>query len=140
MSAYRVFLSYTKDDIELITEWQEQFSEFFDVAETRPSVFYDRFLQYGFERRASLKRELLACHEQVVFLTGASYRRPWVCAEIGACMIRHDVIIPINFGVSETELMESGMLSLLGDRDIITSNELGRYFHELATRAANINP
>jgi hypothetical protein len=85
--------------------------------------------------REKLIAELKSCSELIALLTSTSIERPWVNAELGACMIRTDVkVVAINYFIEESELQRRGILSILGMKNLLLLEDLDDYIHELSLR------
>ena len=115
---YRVFFTHGSADNHFVKKYLEP-----DVAKSGANVFVDVIgVNYGDDFRDTIISELQSCHELIVLLTPTSIQRPWVFAEIGACVIRPEIrIIPINYGVDENDATKHGCAVTSGDDEAVTS-------------------
>lgn len=89
---------------------------------------------------ANFEEDILAflkrAHEFVVLLTPWGLKRPYVWVELGAAWIRQIPIIGLLHGLTPTELQQHPQAPvMLKQRNIISLNEVDRYFEELRKRA-----
>lgn len=127
---YRVFLSHGGEDTYIAQQFFKP-----KLLASGAEVFVDEGeIIYGEDFRATLLRELAACDELVVLLTPSSVRRPWVFAELGAVVLRQVHVVAIRYGVTEEELRELGILSILGTRRLLVPAECDKYVEQLRTR------
>lgn len=73
-------------------------------------------------------------------MTPSALRRPWIFAEIGACIARPVRIVAVTYGVTEAELQRLGILSLLGPNKTLEIDSFDSYLEELAQRVGEVGP
>jgi len=127
---YRLFFSHGGDDTFVVARYLKR-----EVESTGAAVFLDAGkIQYGDDFRARILSELALCEELLVLFTPSSLKRPWVLAEVGAALIRGRRIVAITYGVTEGELQNLGILSLLGSSSILTMDDFDDYITQLQSR------
>lgn len=130
MKSYRVFLSHGGDDTYIVEHILKP-----KVESSGAIVFLDAGqILYGDNYRELILRELVYCEELLVLFTPSSLRHPWVLAEVDATLIRSKRIVAIRYGLTEAELQELRILSLLGTKSILLSDDFNDYVHQLGRR------
>jgi hypothetical protein len=133
MASYQVFFSHGGDDTYVVEQFLKP-----KVEQSGAAVFLDAgAITYGEDFRQTIISELAQCDELLVLFTKSSLRRPWVLAEVGATLIRDKRIVAIRYGPSESELQESGVLSLLGTNHLLQLDEFDDYVLQLTSRVEN---
>lgn len=135
MKSYRIFFSHGGDDTYVVRQFLKP-----RIEESGASVFLDNgAIAYGDDFRKQILSELANCDELLVLFTKSSLRRPWVLAEVGAAITRSKRIVAIRYGTSETELQESGVLSILGTNNLLQLDDFDEYVCQLTSRVENGN-
>lgn len=99
------------------------------------SVFLDLVdVKYGANFRDQILRELSAANELCVLLTRTSIQRPWVFTELGIAVSRSIHIVAVVYGVSQAELQENGILSILGTSTYLEMDDFDTYVEQLQAR------
>jgi len=130
---YRVFFSHGGEDTYIVKGFLKP-----KIEESGASVFLDAGeIKYGDDFRKTVLDELASCDELVVLLSRSSIGRAWVCAEIGAAVIRRVRVVVVLYGVAEQELMPTGFLSLLGTNKLLVMANFDTYVLELKARVEN---
>lgn len=111
------------------------------VEATGATAFLDeRNVQKGDDYQQLLRREVRQANELVALFTPWSINRPWVWTEIGAAWALDRRIIAILQGITLKELASTANgASILESRNVLSLNEVGRYFSELAQRVRGNN-
>lgn len=130
---YRVFFTHGSGDKGFVERYLKP-----DIEETGARVFLDSAeTEFGDDFREVIFSELRACDELFVYLTPTSIKRPWVFAEIGACLVRPDVrIVTLVNGPEPGEIQERGVLSLLGTTKLLETDQIEAYLKELKNRVS----
>lgn len=134
---YRVFFSHAGEDKYVVDDWLKP-----KVEATGAYVFLDiREIQYGDNFRETIFSELRQCDELLVLLTKSALRRPWIFAEIGAAIMGDKRIVAVRYGVLETELQESGVMSLIGSTNLLQlkGNDFEEYVSQLKLRVEEVS-
>lgn len=132
---FHVFFSHGGDDTYVVQHFLKP-----KVESSGASVFLDAGqIEYGDDFRELILAELARCDELLVLFTQSSLRRPWVFAEVGATLIRKKRIVAIRYGVSEAELQELGVLSLLGTTRLLRLDDFDDYVEQLRSRVKGHN-
>lgn len=135
MAEYRVFFSHGGEDTYVVEEFLKP-----KVEDSGAVVFLDSGrIEYGDDFRDQILHELSLCDELLVLFTRSSLKRPWVIAEVGATLIRSKRIVPIIYGPSESELQELGILSLLGENNLLRLEDFDKYLEQLSNRVSNLS-
>lgn len=136
-SPYRIFFSHGKADVFFVKSLKPQ------LEKTGAQVFFDAGdIEHGENIRKKIISELDRCDELFVLFTQSSFTRPWLGAEIGAFIVNKKKIIPFNYGVSQTDLQECGLVSLLGNIRIAPMKEVefDNYVKQLRKRVQRAKP
>lgn len=127
---YRVFFSHGSEDTYIVEHFLKP-----KIEASGAEVFLDTGkIEYGDDFRKLILAELTSCDELLVLFTKSSLLRPWVIAEVGATLIRKKRIVAIQYGPSETELQEQGVLSLLGTKTLLKLDDFDNYLSQLNKR------
>jgi hypothetical protein len=92
-------------------------------------------IELGDNFRAVILQEIERCDELLVLLTPSSLQRAWVFAEVGAAIAKGRRIVAIRFGLEMEELHRRGVVSLLGDTQIIELDMVDSYIDAVTSRA-----
>ena len=131
---HRVFFTHGGEDAYVVEHFLKP-----KVERTGATVFVDiAQIDYGDNFRELILGELSQCSELLVLLTPSSLRRPWVFAEIGACLARGIRIVAVTYGVTEEDLQRLGILSLLGPNNLLKIDSFDSYVLQLDRRVAEI--
>jgi hypothetical protein len=129
-NGYRVFFSHGGDDTYIVQQFLKP-----KVEESGAGVFMDAGqIEYGEDFRKTILNELLICDELLVLFTKSSLKRAWVLAELGASLISNKRIVAILYGPTATELQELGILSLLGQTNLLLLTDFEQYLKQLSQR------
>jgi hypothetical protein len=127
---YRLFLSHGGNDRWVARQIRDKL--------TLPELdcFLDATdIEIGDNFRAVILDEIDRCHELLVFLTPSSLQRAWVFAEIGAAITKRKRIVAIRFGLEMDELHKRGVVSLIGDTQIVELDMVDTYIVAVSSRA-----
>lgn len=133
LNQYRVFLSHATADDSLMGKLVKP-----EVEKTGAKAFIDSDIDYGFDFRDRIIKELNSSDEFIILFTKSSIERPWVIAELGASVLREfnedKKIIPVIYGVDINTLHEKGLMQLIGNKQLLDLNDLDKYYEQLAKR------
>jgi len=130
INPYRVFFSHGGEDTFIVKEFLKP-----KVESSGASVFLDAGrIDYGDDFRDLILQELSQCQELLVLFTQSALKRPWVLAEVGATLIRSKRIVAIRYGPTETELQQLGVLSLIGNKSLLSIEDFDEYVKQLSRR------
>jgi hypothetical protein len=129
-SRYRVFVSHGSND-----RWVAR-----RIREGLPTAYVDCFLdetdiELGDNFRTVILDEIEKCHELLVLLTPSSLHRAGVFAEVGAALSKGRRVVAIRFGLDMEELHRRGVVSLIGDTQIIELDLVDSYIEAVTNRA-----
>lgn len=127
---YRVFVSHGGND-----RWVAR-----QIRERLPASYVDCFLDaididLGDNFRTVILEEIERCNELLVLLTPSSLQRAWVLAEVGAALSKGRRVVAIRFGLEMEELHRRGIVSLIGDTQIIELDNVDDYIEAIVKRA-----
>jgi hypothetical protein len=128
---YRLFMSHGGNDRWVARQIRDKLSA--------PGVlcFLDAVdIEVGDNFRAIILDEIERCNELLVLLTPSSLQRAWVFAEVGAAITKGKTVVAIRFGLEMEELHRRGIVSLVGDRQILELDMVDTYIHAVNNRAA----
>ena len=99
-------------------------------------MFIDIFdVKSGDRIEDKVRLGLQSCDELICLLTPWSVGRNWVWAEMAGAWIQSKRYVGITYGVTLDEIdRQHGGLAVLSPTNVISINELGSYFAELAER------
>ena len=122
--AYHVFISSTRDDIELARDLARR------LKEAGVRVYpVERSSTPGTNILSKFKKELHEADEVVVLLTGRSVNSPGLISEMGAAFGLSKRVTPVLVNVEQSELPP------FITRDAVKFAELPRYISDLKERA-----
>lgn len=127
---YRVFVSHGGND-----RWVAR-----QIRERLPTSHVECFLDaididLGDNFRTVILDEIEKCHELLVLLTPSSLQRAWVLAEVGAALSKGRRVVAIRFGLEMEELHRRGIVSLIGDTQIVELDRVDDYIETIIKRA-----
>ncbi len=127
---YLVFISHAGTDT-----WVAQQIEA-HIRGTGAQTFLDEaHIGIGEDFEEAILTALERANELVVLLTPWALKRPYIWTEIGAAWMRRIPIVSVLHGLTAEELhTRAGVPVLLKRRDMITVNDLPRYFAQLQKR------
>lgn len=106
------------------------------ITESGATPFLDEAqIEVGADFEDDILAFLKKANELVVLLTPWALDRPYVWAELGAAWYRQIPVVALLLGVSATDLQERARVpGLLKRRNLVSLNEVDRYFEELQKR------
>jgi hypothetical protein len=127
---YRLFMSHGGNDRWVARQIRDK------LALPQLDCFLDATdIEVGDNFRAIILREIEDCHELLVLLTPSSLQRAWVFAEIGVAITKGTRIVAIRFGLEMEELHKRGVVSLIGDTQILELDMIDTYIEAVSNRA-----
>jgi hypothetical protein len=127
---YRLFMSHGGNDRWVARQIRDK------LALPQLDCFLDATdIEVGDNFRAIILQEIENCHELLVLLTPSSLQRAWVFAEIGAAITKGKRIVAIRFGLEMEELHKRGVVSLVGDTQILELDMIDTYIEAVSNRA-----
>ena len=127
---YRLFMSHGGNDRWVARQIREKLS----LSELH--CFLDATdIEVGDNFRSIILDEIDKCHEVLVLLTPSSLQRAWVFAEIGAALSKGKRVVAIRFGLEMEELHKRGIVSLIGDSQILELDMIDIYIQAVCNRA-----
>ncbi len=127
---YRLFVSHGGNDRWIARQIRDRLSA--------PGVecFLDATdIEIGDNFRAVILLAIDRCHELLVLLTPSSLQRAWVFAEMGAAISKGKRVVGIRFGIEMEELHKRGVVSLIGDSQILELDMIETYIQAVSNRA-----
>jgi hypothetical protein len=127
---YRLFISHGGNDRWVARKIRDELSGadidcFLDVVN----------IEIGDNFRTVILAEIEKCHELLVLLTPSSLLRAWVFAEIGVAIATGRRVVAIRFGLEMEELHKRGVVSLIGDSQIVELDLFEAYTQAVMGRA-----
>lgn len=122
---YHVFISSTREDIELARDLERRLREVKSKVKVYP---VEKSATLGSDIPLSFKKELREADEVIVLLTGRSVENPRVISEMGAAFSLNKLVTPVLVNVEEE------LPSFITKRAVKFA-DLPQYISELSKRA-----